>query len=119
MLNQPYGTKPGSNTPKPTTNGLETAPEKRQYLAEVLKIFPGNSSEAQCQRLREALSHYPLSTFEAMRYLDCYYPPARVMQLRDAGVLIDTHWISATTESGKPHRIGLYVLTPSAGGTND
>lgn len=107
-----YGKKPGLNTPVHT----DTSPAKRQYLAKILKTNPGNSLGAQCQRLREALSRYSLSTFEAMRFLDVYYPPARVMQLRRDGIAIDTHWTYSVTESGERHRIGLYVLAPSKKG---
>jgi hypothetical protein len=106
------GTTPGLNTPA----HIDTPPAKRQYLARILKAFPGTSSAAQCQRLREALGRYSLSTFEAMRYLDCYHAPARVMQLRDEGVGIDTQWVQAVTESGERHRVGLYVLAPGAKG---
>lgn len=108
------GIKPGSNTPVHT----DTSPSKRKYLAAILKATPGNNLPAQCQRLRKALSRYSLSTFEAMRYLDCYYPPARVMQLRREGEQIDTHWVYTVTESGERHRVGLYVLAPTKkGGT--
>ena len=100
------GTEPGLNTPS----------DKRQYLAKILKATPGTSAAAQCRRLREALSRYSLSTFEAMRYLDCYHAPARVMQLRDEGLAIDTHWVQTVTESGARHRVGLYVLAPAAKG---
>ena len=47
-----------------------------------------------------------------MRYLDVYDPRARVMQLRNAGERIDTHWRRIPTESGHMHRVGLYVLGP-------
>ena len=45
-----------------------------------------------------------------MRYLDCYDPRARVMQLRNAGEPIVTHWRTVTTESCDRHRVGLYAL---------
>lgn len=107
-----YGTKPGLNTPV----HLDTSPAKRKFLAKILKAIPGNNLAAQCQRLCEALGRYSLTTFEAMRYLDCYYPPARVMQLRRQGIAIDTHWVYSATESGERHRIGLYVLAPTKKG---
>lgn len=102
-----------------TTPGLNTPADKRQYLAKILKAIPGTSAAAQCQRLREALSRYNLSTFEAMRYLDCYHAPARVMQLREEGLAIDTHWVQTVTESGARHRVGLYVLAPSGKATTN
>lgn len=119
MTNQSNGTMPGLNTPANPTSGRETAPEKRQHLADILAAFPGTTSETQCQRLLEALSRYSLSTFELSRYLDIYHPPARVMDLRDSGVPIVTNWITTATESGERHRVGLYVLAPETkGGIN-
>ena len=45
-----------------------------------------------------------------MRYLDIYYCPARVLQLRAAEHRITTHWQTVVTEAGEKHRVGLYVL---------
>lgn len=81
----------------------------------ILKRHPGLSSKVQCARLRAALSEYSVTTFEAMRYLDVYYPPARVMQLRNAGEAIDTHWQTVITEGGERHRVGCYTLRTGAG----
>jgi hypothetical protein len=83
---------------------------KIEALHRLLKLHPGVSSKAQCSRLRAALSGYSITTFEAMRYLDVYYAPARVMQLRNAGEVIDTHWQTVVTESGERHRVGCYTL---------
>lgn len=104
------GKKPG-----PVTS-LHTTAAKRKDLAEILRAIPGTHLAAQCQRLSTALSRYSLSTFEAMRYLDCYYPPARIMQLRRSGLDIDTHWVHTVTEAGEKHRVGLYVLAPAKKG---
>ena len=51
-----------------------------------------------------------VSTYEARRYLDIYYPPARIKELREEGHSIRTQWMIITTETGDDHRIGLYVL---------
>ena len=51
-----------------------------------------------------------LSTFEASRHLDVYHCPARILQLRAEGHNIITHWVTVTTEAGKPHRVGNYML---------
>ena len=104
------GSKPGQNS------SLHTPPAVRKDLAAILKAIPGTHLAAQCERLREALSRYSLTTYEAMRYLDCYHPPARIMQLRRAGLEIDTHWVHSVTESGERHRIGMYVLVPKGKG---
>lgn len=87
---------------------------KRAALQAILERHPGVSSIQQCQRIRAALSQFGLTTFEAMRYLDVYDPRARVMQLRHAGEAIDTHWQTIFTESGDRHRVGVYVLVPTA-----
>ena len=93
---------------------LPTSPEKRTALAAILKANPGTSSVVQCTRIRTALSQFSITTFEAMRYLDCYDARARVVQLRKAGERIDTHWRTIITESGDRHRVGLYVLKGGA-----
>jgi hypothetical protein len=84
-------------------------------LHQILKQHPGLSSKAQCARLRAALSEFSVTTFEAMRYLDVYYPPARVMQLRNQGEAIDTHWETVVTEAGERHRVGRYTLRTGGG----
>lgn len=85
-------------------------PDKIAALHQIRDEHPGGSSASQCARMRAALSRFPITTFEAMRYLDVYDPRARVMQLRDGGENIDTVWQTVTTESGDSHRVGLYVL---------
>lgn len=87
-----------------------TAPEKIHYLESLVQSLPGNSTQSQRNRLREALSRYPINTYEASRYLDIYHPPARVLQLRKAGVNIVTTREPVETESGKVHRVGRYSL---------
>jgi hypothetical protein len=42
-----------------------------------------------------------VTTFEAMRYLDVYHCPARILQLRKAGHRIVTHRQTVLTEAGK------------------
>ena len=91
-----------------------TPDNKREALAEILAAHPGNTCTVQCARIRAALSRFSLTTFEAMRHLDCYDPRARVMQLRKAGECIDTHWTRVITEAGHSHRVGVYVLAPAA-----
>ena len=96
------------------SGALPTPPEKITALASILKDHPGNDYAAQCARIRAALSRFSLTTFEAMRHLDCYDPRARVMQLRNDGVRIDTHWQTIATEAGHLHRVGVYVLAAKA-----
>lgn len=94
---------------------MHTDATKRQALADILAAHPGTDTTAQCTRIRAALTRFALSTFEASRYLDCYDPRARVMQLRHAGDVIRTHWQTVETEGGGKHRVGLYVLEPKGG----
>ena len=60
----------------------------------------------------QALGH--VTTFEASRYLDLYDPRARKMELVKAGHRILTAWRQVPTESGKCHRIGVYMLVKGA-----
>jgi hypothetical protein len=84
--------------------------EKEAALRKLREKFTGTDTKTQCQRLLEALSRFPVTTFEAMRYLDIYHVPARVLQLRKAGHPIVTLWQTVITEAGATHRVGLYVL---------
>ena len=85
-------------------------PIKQAALIEIRDRAKGTASSAQCDRLLTALHRFPVTTFEAMRFLDVYHVPARVLQLRKRGHEIDTHWLTVQTESGDKHRVGLYAL---------
>lgn len=87
-----------------------TSPEKKAALEAIRAESKGTSSHSQAARLLEALSRYSVTTFEAMRYLDVYHCPARILQLRKRGHHIVTHWQTVITEAGEKHRVGLYVL---------
>jgi hypothetical protein len=87
-----------------------TSPEKKAALEMIRNEFKGTASRSQAARLLEALSRFPVTTFEAMRYLDVYHCPARVLQLRKKGWRIATHWQTVLTEAGEKHRVGLYLL---------
>ena len=92
------------------TNEKATSPEKKAALEAIRVQFKGNGVRSQAMRLLEALRRFSVTTFEAMRYLDVYYCPARVLQLRRLGFNIVTHWQTVITEAGEKHRVGLYVL---------
>ncbi|TAG27492.1 MAG: hypothetical protein EAZ37_04845 [Burkholderiales bacterium] len=87
-----------------------TSPEKKAALQAIRAEFTGTDNRSQCDRFMAALKRFALNTFEASRYLDIYHPPARILQLRNAGHKIATHWQTVETESGQTHRVGLYVL---------
>ena len=86
-----------------------TSPEKIAALAAIRAEFKGASINTQCARLLEALARFPVTTFEAMRFLDVYHCPARILQLRKSGHRIVTHWQTVVTEGGEKHRVGLYI----------
>jgi len=95
---------------------MKTDITKITYLQSLAKVHAGTDNKSQCARLREALSRYPLTTFEAMRYLDVYHAPARVLQLRKDGENIITAWAKVETEQGQTHRVGLYTLGTKGAG---
>ena len=96
------------------TKNKATSPEKKAALEAIRIEFKGTASRSQAARLLEALSRYSITTFEAMRYLDVYHCPARVLQLRKRGHKIVTHWQTVITEAGVKHRVGLYALESGA-----
>lgn len=98
-----------------TSEKDEAAPDKVAALKQIREQFSGNACRTQCQRLLAALARYPITTFEAMRLLDVYHCPARVLQLRKDGHQIVTHRRTVITEAGAKHSVGLYVLQRGAG----
>jgi hypothetical protein len=96
------------------TKERATSPEKKAALEAIRDEFKGTASRSQAARLLEALSRFSITTFEAMRYLDVYHCPARILQLRKQGHKIVTHWQTINTEAGERHRVGLYALESGA-----
>ncbi len=92
------------------TKNKATSPEKKAALEAIGAEFSGNEGHSQSKRLLAALSSFAITTFEAMRYLDVYHCPARVLQLRKQGHNIVTHWQTVVTEAGVTYRVGLYAL---------
>jgi hypothetical protein len=88
----------------------EAAPDKVAALRKIRDEFTGTSGRNQAQRLHAALARFPITTYEAMRHLDIYHCPARVLQLRKLGHEIVTHRQTVVTEAGVRHTVGLYVL---------
>jgi len=91
-----------------------TSAAKKYILTAIRKAHPGVSAEAQRERLHTALLQGPVSTFEASRYLDTYCPTKRIAEMRREGLNIETVTEITVTESGDKHRVGRYVLMPSA-----
>jgi hypothetical protein len=93
------------------TKEKATSPEKKAALEAIRAQFKGTDGDTQRARLLEALQTLPaVSTYEARRELDIYYPPARIKELRNEGYRIDTHRQLVTTEEGVDHSLGVYVL---------
>ena len=91
-------------------NEKKATPEKEAALKQIREQFTGTTGRRQADRLLVALRQFPITTFEAMRLLDVYHAPARVLQLRKAGHKIITLRQQVETEAGVPHNVGLYVL---------
>ena len=89
-------------------------PHKEAALNQINQQFKGNSSKEQCARFLAALKLFTINTYEASRLLSIYHAPARALQLRQQGVLIDTVWQTVEDENGVLHRVGCYVLRHSA-----
>ena len=74
--------------------------------------FTDNSEFNQCLKLLDyLLEHGSITSAEAREKLDIYSPPARIFTLRANFYLINTVWVSWTSEHGIKHRIARYVLT--------
>lgn len=81
------------------------------FLEGIAREYPGNSAEAQRERIFTAMADgAPLTTVEARSWLDCPHPAQRVLELRAMGADILTHWTTAETEAGNLHRFARYVL---------
>lgn len=126
-INTPIGVAPVVDTfsgsgaihsppPNPPLSGLneKLLPITAERIAALLQIreaVPGVSADPQCQRLLMAMMQCQhVSTFEASRYLDVYYPPARKLELVRQGHPVQTVMRPVLTEAGKVHRVGFYYL---------
>ena len=97
----------------PSTN--ETSSERAAILAEILRTMPGNDCETQRNRLLTTMQRLgSVTSYEASRLLDCYYPPARIFELRKDGHDIKTLMRAEQTESGRFHRVGVWVMEGAA-----
>ena len=93
-------------------NEKKTTPSDKKAALEAIRAeFKGIDSATQRSRLLEALRRLgAVSTYEARRYLDIYYPPSRISELREEGHEIQTVRTTITTEAGEDHRVGLYLF---------
>lgn len=87
-----------------------TSPEKKAALEAIRAEFTGNDCPTQRTRILVAIQRLgSVNTNEARQYLDVYYPPARVNELRGLGHPIKTVMVGAETQAGVIHRIGQYM----------
>jgi hypothetical protein len=83
----------------------------------IIRQQHSNSSEDQRARLLKYLiTHGSISTLEARAVLDILCPAPRIFELRRFGHFIETVWINQSSDCGRVHRIGLYIL--QAGGAH-
>ncbi len=74
------------------------------------KRLYSNSSSSQQARILQHFEKCPrLSSIQARNKYGALNPGARIMELRELGFKIDTHWIYEADDNGVLHRIGLYV----------
>jgi hypothetical protein len=86
-------------------------PERIAALHAIRDSITGIEAAPQRTRLITAIQQLQhVSTFEASRFLDVYYAPARKLELVGAGYPIKTVMRSVITEAGKLHRVGVYFL---------
>lgn len=73
---------------------------------------PTNTSAASQRAaiLQHLLNEGPLTTLYAREKMGIMSPSARVLELRQQGYLIITHWTTSTDVSGTKHRVAVYVL---------
>ena len=74
--------------------------------------FHDNSTQAQRNRLLDALRCGPITTVEARRNLDIMMPASRIFELREDGFQIETVWVWQVTDANNAHRVARYVLMP-------
>jgi hypothetical protein len=104
--------------PRHTVAGVslpDIDPQRREALKAIAKGASDLSADTQRRKVLTALQTVgSLSTFEASRYLDVYDVRPRVWELRQQGHAILTTWTSVPTESGRVHRIGVYIMKKGA-----
>ena len=76
----------------------------------------GNDAAAQRRRALDLLRGGPKSTLQLRREGDILAPAARILELKERGYDILTQWVRQATDSGKLHRVALYVLLGESGG---
>jgi len=91
-------------------------PTSKAALKSQTKSTGDNSAAEQRRKALELLRTGPKSTLQLRRDGDILSPAARVLELKRRGFEIITHWVHQATESGRLHRVALYVLQRETGG---
>jgi hypothetical protein len=91
--------------------GASQATERRLALECIRQEIQGTARASQQQRILTAIQRLgSVTTFECMRYLDCYDPRPRKLELVRAGHPIELAWDRMETEAGVVHRVGRYFM---------
>lgn len=98
---------------KKATPKIEAA---AKYLHSESNASNSNDAAAQRRRALALLRTGPKSTIQLRRDGDILAPAARVLELKKRGFDILTQWVQHATDSGKLHRVALYVLLRETGG---
>jgi hypothetical protein len=102
---------------------VECTPIQNQSTTLILtSLFPtgqafGISDDAKARQravILDALRKAPLSTLEARERLGVLHAPGRVCELRKLGAKIRTEIKTQFDSEGRPHRVGVYILTGGA-----
>lgn len=102
-----------TKTPKAAGGGLG----RHKKLTGDAPHYPRDRAAKQCARLADYLTRNDGATVgECRSRLRILSPPARIMELRDAGWPIVTVWERIIDRAGVEHRIGRYVLMGGAWG---
>lgn len=86
-----------------------------EALEKIRTKHSANDAGTQSKRLLEAMQALGgISTIEANRYLDILHPPARKLNLIEAGHIVTLAWVYEASSCGQIHRVGKYVYIGKA-----
>ncbi|MCV2361437.1 helix-turn-helix domain-containing protein [Paucibacter sp. TC2R-5] len=92
---------------------VRTTTRAARQLQQILRDSPGNSSEVQRQRIRQALKvRGGVTTPELRQHLDIHSPASRVGELRREGSNIITVMVLQETMPNCRHRFAQYRIAP-------
>ncbi|PWW47734.1 helix-turn-helix domain-containing protein [Melaminivora alkalimesophila] len=87
------------------TEGFQNVTSKRRHFSK------STATEAQYQRIIEALRRRPHTSYELMTIAGVYHPPSRIFELKAKGFLIDKTTVTVVDRDGYSHTgVALYSL---------